>query len=217
MMAKDPYQFAAPLYDYLMGPLNKPLYRVRTRLAPPQPGMKVLDVGCGTGSDLELYHQGGCEISGVDLSPAMVKVARKKFGGDTDLRVCDASQMPYEDESFDLVLTSFTLHEMSPELMAAVLLEMIRVVKQDGKLLLCDFAPRPFDIPMGWLYRYGNLMLEVIAGREHLMNGINFVKRGGLKELIKPYPLGIVRSKVIGAGTIDFLLLSKDDQGGNKE
>jgi demethylmenaquinone methyltransferase/2-methoxy-6-polyprenyl-1,4-benzoquinol methylase len=178
--------------------------------------MKVLDVGCGTGSDLELYHQGGCEVYGVDLSPSMVKVAQKKFGGDADLRVCDASQMPYEDETFDLVLTTLTLHEMSPELCLDVLREMIRVVKQDGRLLLTDFAPKPFDFPIGWLYRFGNLIFEVIAGREHLLNGINFLNRGGLKGLIETFPLRIDRSKVIGAGTIDFLLLSKEDSTGDE-
>ena len=215
-MAKDPYRFAAPLYDYVIGSISKPLNRVRMRLGPPQPGIKVLDVGCGTGSDLELYHQGGCEIYGVDLSPAMVKVAQRKFGGDADLRVCNASQMPYENDTFDLVLTTLTLHEMSQELCLDVLREMIRVVKQDGRLLLTDFAPRPFDFPIGWLYRFGNLILEVIAGWEHLTNGINFLKRGGLKGLIAPFPLRIERSKVIGGGTIDFLLLSKDNQAGDE-
>ena len=215
-MAKDAYKFVAPLYDYVIGAMDKPNKRLRIRLAPPSPGLMVLDVGCGTGSDLELYHQGGCEIHGVDISPAMVKVARRKFGENVDLRVCDASQIPYEDQTFDLVLSTFTFHEMPHELRAEVLQEMIRVLKKDGRLLLTDFSPGPYPFPMGWLTRFGNLIMECIAGWEHLTNGLDFLKRGGLEGLIETFPLRVERSKIISAGNLLFMLLSKHDQGGNQ-
>ena len=85
-MELDPYRNFAGLYDYVTGPLNISLKRVRMKLAPPFQGMNVLDVGCGTGSDLELYHQEGCNVSGVDLSPSMLKEARRKFGESADER-----------------------------------------------------------------------------------------------------------------------------------
>ena len=73
---------------------------------------KILDVGCGTGADLELYHRAGCHIHGVDLSPAMLEVARRKFSESAEFHLCDAAGMPFEDGYFDLVLSTYTLHEM---------------------------------------------------------------------------------------------------------
>ena len=208
-MARDPYKYTSPFYDYVVGPFGLPLRKVRRRLAPPKQGMKVLDVGCGTGLDLELYHQEGCIVHGVDLSPGMLKVARRKFGESVDLKICDAAQMPYEDETFDLVLSTLTLHEMPFEVRGDVIQEMIRVFKKDGRLLLTDFSPGPYPFPMGWITRMGNLIMELIAGQEHFNNGLDFLKRGGLMQLIKRYPLTIEKSINASAGNITFLLLSK--------
>ncbi len=207
-MKLDPYRNSAKLYDFVMGPPNSSLKRVRMKMAPPIHGMKVLDVGCGTGSDLKLYHQAGCNVSGVDLSPAMLKVARRKFGESANFKLCDAAVMPFQNESFDLVLTTFTLHEMPHEHRSAVVQEMIRVVKKDGRILLTDFSPSPYSFPIGWINRTFILIFELIAGLEHFNNGRNFLKRGGLLELIKPYQLRIERTTILNGGHIAFFLLS---------
>ncbi len=206
-MELDPYRKFAGLYDYVTGPLNISLKRVRMKLAPPFQGMNVLDVGCGTGSDLELYHREGCNVYGVDLSPSMLKVARRKFGESADLKLCDAAQLPFQNESFDLVLSTYTLHEMPHGHRSAVIREMIRVVKKDGRILLTDFSPRPYSFPIGWIHRTSILIFETIAGREHFNNGLDFLNRGGLLELIQPYQLDIESATMVGGGTTAFFLL----------
>jgi len=208
-MEKDPYKNVAVLYDFFMGPLTIIFNKFHHRLAPPRQGMMVLDVGCGTGSDLKLYHKGRCKIHGVDLSPGMVKVARKKYGGSVDFRVCDGADMPYQDETFDLILSVITFHEMSLQKREGVLKDMIRVLKNDGHLLLTDFSPGPYTFPWGWFNRLLILFLEFLAGPEHLNNGLEFLKLGGLSELVEQYPLKINRSILINGGHIAFLLLSK--------
>jgi len=210
-MKKDPYKNIAALYDFLMGPLTITFNRFHERLAPPQQGMMVLDVGCGTGSDLKLYHKGGCNIHGVDLSPGMVKVARKKYGNSADFRVCGGADMPYQDETFDLILSIITLHEMSQQQREGVLQEMIRVLKNDGQLLLTDFSPAPYTVPWGWINRILILILEFLAGPDHLNNGLKFLELGGLPGLIQSYPIKIERSVLIPGGHIAFLLLSNND------
>ena len=207
-MDLDPYRNSAKLYDFVIGPLNISLKRVRMKLAPPIQGMNVLDVGCGTGSDLKLYHQAGCNVSGVDLSPAMLKVARRKFGGSANFKLCDAAVMPFQNESFDLVLSTYTLHEMPHEHRPAIIQEMIRVVKKDGRILLTDFSPSPYSFPIGWIHRTSILIFEIIAGREHFNNGLDFIARGGLLELIQPYQLDIESATMVGGGTTAFFLLS---------
>ena len=206
-MELDPYRNAAELYDFVIGPLNISLKRVRMKLAPPIQGMNVLDVGCGTGSDLKLYHQAGCNVSGVDLSPAMLKVARRKFEGSANFKLCDAAVMPFQNESFDLVLSTYTLHEMPHEHRSAIIQEMIRVVKKDGRILLTDFSPSPYSFPIGWIHRTSILIFEIIAGGEHLYNGLDVLNRGGLLELIQPYQLDIESTTMVGGGTTAFFLL----------
>lgn len=204
----DPYRYWAALYDFVVGPLTVGLQPVRVKLAPPIQGMRVLDVGCGTGSDLKLYHQAGCDVYGVDLSPAMLQVARRKFGNSADLHLCDAAQMPFQDESFDLVLSTYTLHEIPHEHRSAVVHEMIRVAKLDGRLLLTDFLPGPYRFPAGWMNRALILILEFGAGRAHLKRGRDFLRRGGLERLVKLFPLTTEGAASVGAGSVGFFLLS---------
>jgi ubiquinone/menaquinone biosynthesis C-methylase UbiE len=209
-MERDPLKNIAPIYDYLMGPLTMAFNPFHRRLAPPQPGMKVLDVGCGTGSDLKQYHQGGCQIHGIDLSPGMVHVARKKYGELADFRVCDGADLPYQDETFDLVMAVITFHEMFQQKREGVLKEMIRVLKSDGKILLTDFSPGPYTFPVGWFNRALILFLEFLAGKEHLNNGLEFLKLGGLPGLVDLFPLVIDQTIIINGGHIAFFLLSHE-------
>jgi ubiquinone/menaquinone biosynthesis C-methylase UbiE len=206
-MELDPYRISAPLYDTSVGRLSVFLDRPRMILAPPIQGMNVLDVGCGTGSDLKLYHQAGCNVHGVDLSPSMLNVARRKLGDSADLRLCNAMELPFNDEFFDLVTATYTLHEMKYEHRPMVIREMIRVLKRDGHLLLIDFLPGPYSIPTGWIIRSFILTLEIMAGREHLSNGRDFLSRGGLLGLVKGSSLKIKKTFSIGAGNIGFFLL----------
>ena len=207
-MRSDPYRSTAALYDYCAGALGSSLSRTRMRLAPPIPGMKVLDVGCGTGADLQLYSQAGCTVYGVDLSPAMLKVAQKKLGDSATLRLCNAAQIPFPDEFFDLVLATYVLHEMPSENRPLAIREMMRVLKQDGRLLLMDFRPGPYRFPNGWISRALTLILEFVAGREHLRNGRAFLESGGLRELLSHYSLKTERSAIVNHGNVELLLLA---------
>jgi SAM-dependent methyltransferase len=69
-------------------------------------GRKVLEVGCGAGTDLARFARGGALVSGVDLSAAAITLARQNFeqqGLQADLREADGEHLPFADESFDLV------------------------------------------------------------------------------------------------------------------
>jgi ubiquinone/menaquinone biosynthesis C-methylase UbiE len=79
----------------LVEPLVSHLRAIGMRMSLPQKGMLVLDIGCGTGTQLHLYRKAGCQAFGIDTSSAMLAVARQKLGGDAELRLGDACQMPY--------------------------------------------------------------------------------------------------------------------------
>jgi len=151
----DPYRRTARFYDALVEPPNVILRRIGLEMCPPREGMKVLEVGCGTGINLRLYENAGCDVFGVDLSPAMLEMARQKLGERADLRLADAAEMPYADDSFDLVTAFLTLHEMPAATRTAVMAEMVRVVNRDGRLLLIDYRSGPIRFPKGWLFKAG--------------------------------------------------------------
>ena len=97
-------------------------------------GRKVLEVGCGAGTDLARFAKGGALVSGVDLSSAAIELARQNFeqqGLDADLREGDGEQLPYPDDSFDLVYAHGVVQYTSgPQ---ALVDECRRVLKPGGE------------------------------------------------------------------------------------
>ena len=70
-----------------------------------RPFGKVLDLGCGTG--FVSQHLNGCEVVGLDISEEMVKTYKERFGIGV---VGNAEELPFRNESFDFVLSNFSLH-----------------------------------------------------------------------------------------------------------
>jgi SAM-dependent methyltransferase len=69
-------------------------------------GRRVLDVGCGAGTDLARFARGGARATGVDVSPAAIALARQNFtqqGLHGEFPVADGEQLPFPDDTFDLV------------------------------------------------------------------------------------------------------------------
>ena len=109
----------------------------------------VLDVGSGGGGNLYQLLRLGYEasnISGIDILPANVEVARRTHPNMCFV-VADASRMEFADASFDL-LCEFTMFATIPDdtLAASIACEMVRVCKPGGYLLLVDWrTPKPRD------------------------------------------------------------------------
>ena len=69
-------------------------------------GKRVLEVGCGAGTDLVRFAKGGAIVTGIDLSPSAIALARENFaqqGLQADLREADGERLPFADNTFDLV------------------------------------------------------------------------------------------------------------------
>lgn len=108
----------------------------------PLASRRVLDVGCGAGqwlADLETWGAIREQLSGLDLLPERVDAARARLAG-ADIRHGDATELPWEDDSFDVVLQSMMLSSiLDPAARAACALEMARVVQPGGVVLSYDF------------------------------------------------------------------------------
>jgi len=173
----------------------------------PAKGALILDVGCGTGTNLNLYQKAGYKVCGIDSSPAMIDIAREKLGQRAELRIGDASQMPYPDDLFDLVTVMLTLHEMPSQIRADVISEIFRVMKDDGRVLLIDYHPGPIRFPKGWYYKIIILLFEIAAGIEHYRNYRDFLEKDGLPSLYKSQELILDKKKIISGGNLGLFLL----------
>lgn len=208
-MSKDPYEKSAKMYDKYAEPSIAVLRQIGLNVYPPEKGMRVLDIGCGTGTNLRLYHEAGCDVFGIDLSPAMVQVAQMKLGEGAEIRLGDATKLPYSGHSFDLVTGFLTLHEMPNQIRSAVLSEMVRVMKPKGRILLIDYHPGPIRFPKGWMYKTVTIFFEIMAGREHFRAYRDFLSRNGLDPLISSQSLQIEIRKILSGGTVALFLLSR--------
>lgn len=110
------------------------------RLAGDVAGQRVLDAGCGHGPLFAELRSRGATVSGFDLSPAMIRIARERLGDQADLRVADlAAPLPYADAEFDLVIVSLALHYV--EDWGPTLAEFRRVLRPGGRLLVAIIHP----------------------------------------------------------------------------
>lgn len=205
---KDPYRNVARIYDRMFDTMNKGLKLVGIRMFRPTKGMSILDVGCGTGSHLELYQRYKCNLYGLDLSPSMLNVARERLGDTAQLDLGDATDMPYEDNKFDLVISMLSLHEMPPETRSAVLNEIKRVLKNDGRILLIDFHPGPYQPLQGWISKLIIFFSELVAGREHFKNYRQFIATKGLSTLATHGKLEVEKQNVLAGGTFAVVLIT---------
>jgi len=208
---KDPYRNYAGMYDRIFDSMNKGLKMVGIRMFRPSEGMSILDIGCGTGSHLELYQRYKCDLYGIDLSPSMLAIARERLGDTAQLDLGDATEMPYHDGKFDLVISMLSLHEMSTQTRSGVLNEIDRVLKPDGRILLIDFHPGPYQPLQGWVSKTIILFSEVAAGREHFKNYRQFMKTKGLSTLLSGHQLKLEKQSILAGGTFAVCLVSRPD------
>lgn len=102
-----------------------------------RPGLRALELGCGTGLFLELTAPSGASIDGVDLSIELLSQAQRRFprGGNVHLLCGNVERLPYPDGSFDVVYGSSVLHHLN---LAPALQEVHRVVKPGGRIVFAE-------------------------------------------------------------------------------
>lgn len=137
------YAFWAPVYDRMvrLAPFGV-ARRSAIEALELRPGEKALLVGIGTGADLPLLPD-GVEITGIDLSEAMLSRARhtaRRRGQIADLRQGDARSLPFADRQFDAVILTLIL-SVVPE-PRRCLAEALRVLRPGGQIAVFDkFLP----------------------------------------------------------------------------
>lgn len=113
-------------------------------------GLRVLEIGCGMGTDGAQFAKAGANYTGIDLTDAAVELARKRFevsGLKGEFRVADAERLDFPDESFDLVYSHGVLHH-TPDIEAAVR-EIHRVLKPGGRAIVMLYHRGSYNYRIG--------------------------------------------------------------------
>lgn len=110
-----------------------------------QPGQRVLDLGCGTGTLMLLIKQAHptADVMGVDGDVTVLTLARtkaQKTGRPLLLHAAMAFALPYPDQVFDCVLTSLVLHHLTTDNKQRTLHEVYRVLQPGGAFYVLDFG-----------------------------------------------------------------------------
>lgn len=139
----------------------------------------VLDVGCGTGAVLELLHREypNKHLTGLDLTPGMIDVARAKQLDNVHFVVGDAEALSFEPQSFDAVLCSNSFHHYPhPE---RFFFEAARVLRPGGRLILRDYTSNDFvvwlmnniELPLARLMGHGDVRISKVSELRALAEG----------------------------------------------
>jgi SAM-dependent methyltransferase len=169
------------------GQFIPPVSASLTRLANLQASDSVLDVACGFGNTAITARMLGAKVTGIDITPKLLTLAKEeeKIAGISGIEwnEGDAENLPYEDESFDVVLSTFG-HIFAPNQELAGK-EMIRVLKKSGRL---GFTSWPPELAVGKLS-------EVVSKYNPLPHN----------EAFSPYNWGVPEKiKQLLRGTIDI-------------
>jgi ubiquinone/menaquinone biosynthesis C-methylase UbiE len=123
-------------------------------------GRRILDAGCGSGPIAVKLRDRGATVAGFDSSAAMLELARKRLGPDTDLRLADlASPLPYPDGAFDDVIAALVLHYLQD--WTGPLAELRRVLAPGGRLIVA--VDHPFAITL--MHREAGLTADYFETR----------------------------------------------------
>jgi len=159
-------------------------------------GAKLLEVGCGMGTDLLQFARGGARCTGIDLTPRSIKISKHRFrlyGADGNFMISDGERLPFRSDSFDVVYSNGVLHH-TPDTAASVR-EVHRVLRPGGVAKIMLYHRNSLNYWLEIVLRRGVLGLEFLRGRsaEDIMSRVIEFSDHDARPLVKVYSRKQVR------------------------
>ena len=153
-------------------------------------GRRLLEVGCGMGTDLLQFARGGAQVVGIDLTPRSLEISRRHlslYGETGDFANADCERLPFADESFDVVYSNGVLHH-TPDTAGAVR-KIHRVLKPGGLARVMHYHRGSWAYISQVILRYGILRAEFLRGNSpaEIMSKYVEFNAGGGRPLVKAY------------------------------
>ena len=153
-------------------------------------GQRLLEIGCGMGTDLLQFARGGARCTGIDLTPRSVAITRHRFklyGVDGSFMISDGERLPFRSESFDVVYSNGVLHH-TPDTAGAIR-EVHRVLRPSGIAKVMLYHRNSLNYWVEIILRRGLLGGEFLRGRsaEEIMSRVIEFSDHEARPLVKVY------------------------------
>lgn len=169
MNSKEYFDSTAKEYDQGHdGRFVRCMYPEIVRQVEAAEGENILDIGCGNGNILKtLTGRRPGNYYGVDLSPAMIGEAKKRLPEGVNLQIADVVNLPFADQSFDILLCNASFHHYEEPDKA--ISEMHRVLRPGGTLILGDPTFPLLRKLFNWAIKWGNSGDVWIYGKKDIL------------------------------------------------
>jgi ubiquinone/menaquinone biosynthesis C-methylase UbiE len=153
-------------------------------------GARLLEVGCGMGTDLLQFARGGALCVGVDLTPRSIAITRQRFAlyrERVDLLIGDGEQLPFASDTLDVVYSNGVLHH-TPDTAGAIR-ELHRVLKPGGTAKVMIYHKNSLNYWGEMMLHRGVLRGELLRGKspEEIMSRWVEYSEHGARPLVKAY------------------------------
>ncbi|HEX2865561.1 MAG TPA: methyltransferase domain-containing protein [Ignavibacteriales bacterium] len=193
-------------------PAYKRFRRKVMELSGISPASSVLDFGCGVGLFEEYIKKNMelCEgkITGVDTGKELIEIAKSSFQDTRNYEfflIDESGRLPFPDNSFDIILSSFVLHLLTRPQKADVLKEFMRVLKPDGHMLLAEIG-KPKTVLGHWIkFLTLHLWIKIWPYEVNSVDSFN----GLLPDFIHSAGFTKVETVLRMKGYIDFISAAK--------
>lgn len=183
-MKKDQSSHTASVYDKIAGiyqdTFDEPTDFIEEFVEMVPRNSSILDAGCGVGTDSAFLHSKGFHVVGLDLSPGMIKIARKRHP-DIEFRLEDLREPKFPDRSFAGIIGSFSLIHIPKKDVPGTLNKYNKLLKEQGVLFLTLQGGRSEELFVDEPYKPGektflNIFSEAEIKKELEKTGFVIVK-----------------------------------------
>jgi ubiquinone/menaquinone biosynthesis C-methylase UbiE len=200
-MFSDPYKSLARWYDTMTAWALKDARSRLVDICRRNKWRKILDIGCGTGMQIELLHRAGIRCCGLDASSSMLAVARKRLPPTIPL-ILGRLPLPFSEGFFDAGILSLILHETDnePE-------ELLRDALRTAPVCVVLEWREPegiADLP-GQIFTHA---AERMAGKRHYLRFRSYTQRGWLRGLAARVERTFVSEESVCGGLLTLVVLS---------
>jgi len=181
------------------------------------PGKRLLEVGCGTGTDLLQFARGGSQVVGTDLTPRSIEISRRRFqvyNLEGEFAIGDAEDLAFPDSSFDLVYSFGVIHH-TPDTERAIS-EFHRVLRPGGRAIVMVYNRLSLNYWGAIIVRRGLIGGELLRSSpaDIMSRHVEYSETGG-RPLVKAYSRVEVRRmfRQFGSCQIQVRQLTREEFG----
>lgn len=195
-------------YNTIAKDFNRTRYKVWKKVAEfldsLEQGTKMLEIGCGNGKNM--LYRNDLQVFGIDISESQVSICKSKG---LDVEKSNMTVLPFNDSEFDSIICIATYHHLdNDDDRKKSLLEMYRVLKKDGKVLICVWAMEQ-DSKTRRKFNTSNEMVSWKLNSETHFRYYHIYKEGDLQAEMKSFcPLFHIDSVFYDCGNW-YVILSK--------